>query len=83
MKSLIMLSIVLPLTGCAAAIPAIPALSGLAAAPGGTQVLTSTSVALAKQNYKIVKADRVAESVGFSLLGLFTFKSPSYAETNR
>lgn len=68
------------LTGCAAAIPALPALSGLMPAPVGTQVLTATTVNLSKQNYKITKANAVGSSTGFSFLGLITFKSPTYNE---
>ncbi len=79
MKLLKLLPILLLLSGCAAA-PAIPALSGLISAPAGSQVLTATSVNLAKQNYKIVKANAIGSSEGFSLLGLFTFKSPGYSE---
>ena len=68
------------LTGCAAALPALPALSGLIPAPGGPQVLTTTTVNLSRQNFKIVKANAIGSSVGFSFLGLFTFKSPGYDE---
>lgn len=75
-----MLPILCLLTGCAAAIPALPALSGLMPAPVGTQVLTATTVNLSKQNYKITKANAVGSSMGFSFLGLISFKSPSYNE---
>ena len=68
------------LNGCAAALPALPALSGLLPAPGGPQVLTTTTVNLSKQNYKIVKANAIGSSVGFSLFGLITLKSPGYDE---
>ncbi|EIC30147.1 MULTISPECIES: DUF6567 family protein [Methylomicrobium] len=67
------------LSGCAA-IPALPALSGLVPAPGGTPLLTTTTVRLSRQNYKIVKANAIGSSVGFSFLGLFTFISPHYDE---
>lgn len=80
MKSLKMLPILWLLNGCAAALPALPALSGLIPSPGGTQVLTTTTVNLSKQNYKIVKANATGNSVGFSFLGLFTLKSPGYEE---
>jgi hypothetical protein len=76
-KLLKMLSILWMLTGCAAA---LPALSGLIPGPGGAQVLTTTTVNLSKQNYKVVKANAIGDSVGFSLLDIFTFKSPSYDE---
>ncbi len=68
------------LTGCAAAVPALPFLSGLIPAPGGTQVLTTTIVNLSRQNFKIVKANAIGSSVGFSFLGLITLKSPGYDE---
>jgi hypothetical protein len=80
MKCLKILTILWLLTGCAAAIPALPALSGLIPAPSGTPVLTTTATILSKQNYKIVKANAIGGSTGFSFLGLFTFKSPSYEE---
>ena len=67
------------LTGCAA-LPALPLLSGLISAPGGTQVLTTTIVNLSRQNFKIVKANAIGSSVGFSFLGLITLKSPGYDE---
>ncbi len=79
MKPLKTMPLLLLLTGCAAA-PAIPALSSLIPAPAGTQVLTTTTVDLSKRNYKIVKANATASSTGFSLLGIFAFKSPSYEE---
>ncbi|MGZ8238684.1 MAG: hypothetical protein ACXWTY_12530 [Methylobacter sp.] len=75
-----MLPIVYLLTGCAAALPALPGLSGLLPAPGGTQVLTTTAVHLSRQNYKIVKANATGSSMGFSFLGLITLKSPEYEE---
>ena len=80
MKTLKMLPILCLLTGCAAALPALPALSGLIPAPDGTHVLTTTIVNLSRQNYKIVKANAIGSSVGFSFLGLFTLKSPGYEE---
>jgi hypothetical protein len=79
-KSLKMLPVLLALAGCAGALPAIPALSGLASPPVGTPILTTTAVDLYKKNYKIVKANAIGSSVGFSLLGLFTFVSPGYEE---
>ncbi len=78
-KPLKILPILCLLSGCAVA-PAIPALSGLFPAPAGSQVLTATSVKLIKQNYKIIKANAIGSSEGFSFLGLFTFKSPTYNE---
>lgn len=61
-------------------VPALPALSGLIPAPSGTQILTTTAVNLSRQNYKIVKANAIGGSVGFSFLGLITLKSPGYDE---
>jgi len=79
-KFLKMLSILCSLTGCAA-VPALPALSGLIpTSGGGPQILTATEVKLAKQNFKIVKANAIGSSMGFSLLGLITLKSPDYGE---
>ncbi|MGZ5056496.1 MAG: DUF6567 family protein [Methylobacter sp.] len=79
-KFLKMLPILCLLTGCAA-IPALPALSGLIpASGGGPQILTTTEVKLARQNFKIVKANTIGSSVGFSLLGFIILKSPDYAE---
>ncbi|MDD2658685.1 MAG: hypothetical protein PHY54_03265 [Methylococcales bacterium] len=80
LKLLNILLILWLLTGCAAALPALPALSGLIPASGGTQILTTTTVSLSKKNFKIVKANAVGRSVGFSLLGLFSLKSPCYEE---
>jgi hypothetical protein len=80
MKLLKIIPILCLLTGCAAALPALPALSGLIPASAGPQVLTTTTVNLSRQNYKIVKANAIGSSVGFSFLGLFTFKSPGYDE---
>lgn len=68
------------LTGCAAAVPALPLLSGLIPAPGGTQILTTTAVNLSEQNFKIVKTNAIGSSVGFSFLGLIPLKSPGYDE---
>ena len=79
-KWLKMLPILWFLTGCAAAVPALPLLSGLIPAPGGTQVLTTTIVNLSRQNFKIVKANAIGSSVGFSFLGLINLKSPRYDE---
>lgn len=79
-KWLKILPILWLLAGCAAAVPALPLLSGLIPAPSGTQVLTTTAVNLSRQNYKIVKANAIGRSVGFSFLGLFTLKSPGYDE---
>jgi hypothetical protein len=80
-KFLKMLPMLCSLTGCAA-IPALPALSGLipASGGGGPQILTTTEIKLARQNFKIVKANAIGSSVGFSLLGLITLKSPDYTE---
>ncbi|MGJ0486077.1 MAG: DUF6567 family protein [Methylomicrobium sp.] len=79
MKWLKMTPILWSLSGCAA-VPALPALSGLIPPPGGTPVLTTTTVNLSRQNYKIVKANAIGSSAGFSILGLFTFVSPRYDE---
>ncbi|MDD5581378.1 MAG: hypothetical protein PHY16_19180 [Methylobacter sp.] len=79
-KGLKILPILGLLTGCAAALPALPGLSGLLPAAGGTQVLTTTAVHLSRQNYKIVKANALGSSRGFSLLGLIALKSPQYEE---
>ncbi|CAA9892744.1 conserved exported hypothetical protein [Candidatus Methylobacter favarea] len=68
------------LSGCAAALPALPGLAGLLPAAGGTQILTTTVVHLSRQNYKIVKANAIGSSMGFSFLGLIPFKSPQYEE---
>jgi len=68
------------LTGCAA-VPALTSLSGmLSLPPAGSQVLTATQVSLSKQNYHIVKVNAVGSSTGFSLFGLFSLQSPTYAE---
>lgn len=79
-KWLKMLPILCLLDGCAAALPVLPALSGLIPPAAGTQVLTTTAVNLSRQNYKIVKANAIGNSVGFSFLGLFTLISPGYDE---
>jgi hypothetical protein len=80
MKSLKILSILWLLTGCAVALPALPALSGLIPAANGTHILTTTTVNLSRKNFKIVKANAFGSSVGFSFLGIFSLKSPSYEE---
>jgi hypothetical protein len=80
MQSLKILSILWLLTGCAAALPSLPALSGLVPAPAGTRILTTTSVDLSRKNFKIIRANASGRSVGFSFLGLFSFKSPRYEE---
>jgi hypothetical protein len=80
MKSLKILSILWLLTGCAAALPALPALSGLIPAANGTHILTTTTVNLSRKNFKIVKANAFGSSVGFSFLGIFILNSPSYEE---
>ncbi|MEI6543690.1 MAG: DUF6567 family protein [Methylococcales bacterium] len=74
------LSIVWLLTGCAAALPALPALFGLIPASSVSQILTTTTVHLSRKNFKIVKANALGHSVGFSFLGLFNLKSPSNEE---
>ncbi len=80
MKKWLKMLPILPLfTGCAA-LPALPALSGLIPGSPGTPVLTTTEVKLSRQNYKIVKANAIGSSEGFSLLGLITVSSPSYDE---
>jgi hypothetical protein len=80
MKSLKILPILWLLTGCAAALPALPALSGLIPATNGTHILTTTTVNLSRKNFKIVKANAFGSSVGFSFLGIFSLNSPSYEE---
>ena len=80
MKSLKILPILWLLTGCAAALPALPALSGLIPAANGTHILTTTTVNLSRKNFKIVKANAFGSSVGFSFLGIFSLNSPSYEE---
>ena len=80
MKSLMILPILWLLTGSAAALPALPALSGLIPGASGTHMLTTTTVNLSRKNFKIVNANVFGSSVGFSLLGLFSLKSPSYEE---
>jgi hypothetical protein len=72
-------SILWPFTGCAAAVPALPVLSGLLSAPGGTQLLTNTVVNLSRQNFKIARANAIG-SEGFSFLGLIPLKSARYDE---
>jgi len=37
-------------------------------------------VELSQPNFRLVQADVVGSSTGFKLLGIFTFKSPEYAE---
>ena len=80
MKSLKILSILWLLTGCAVALPALPALSGLIPAANGTHILTTTTVNLSRKNFKIVKANAFGSSVRFSFLGIFSLNSPSYEE---
>ena len=80
MKSLMILPILWLLTGCAAALPALPALSGLIPGASGTHILTTTTVNLSRKNFKIVKANAFGSSVGLSFLGLFSLKSPGYEE---
>ena len=80
MKSLKILPILWLLNGCAAALPALPALSGLIPGASGTHILTTTTVNLSRKNFKIVKANVFGSSVGFSFLGIFSLKSPSYEE---
>jgi hypothetical protein len=70
----------LVVAGCAAVVPALPALSGLIPIPAGTHILTTTTVNLSRQNFKIVKTNAIGSSVGFSFLSLFTLKAPCYAE---
>ena len=79
-KLLIIMPILWVLTGCAAALPALPALSGLLSGASGTHILTSTTVTLSRKNFKIVKANAFGSSAGFSFLGLLSLKSPSYEE---
>jgi hypothetical protein len=79
-KLFFILSILWVLNGCAAALPALPALSGLIPGASGTHILTTTTVNLSRKNFKIVKANAFGSSAGFSFLGLFSLKSPSYEE---
>ncbi|WAK02879.1 DUF6567 family protein [Methylobacter sp. YRD-M1] len=79
MNSMKVMPILWLLTGCAA-LPSMPALSGLIPAPAGTQILTATSVDLSRKNFKIVRANASGHSVGFSFLGLINLKSPGYDE---
>jgi hypothetical protein len=43
-------------------------------------VLHSTEVQLLGNNYRVLQTNVVAKSGGFKLLGLITFKSPSYVQ---
>jgi hypothetical protein len=80
MKTLLkILPIACLLSGCAA-LPALPGLSSLLPSARGTQMLTSTSVDLAGQNFKLIRANASGHSTGFSLFGLFNFKSPQFEE---
>ena len=74
MKWLKLLPLLWRLTGCATA---LPALSGLLPTASGSQRVTSTTVHLSRNTFKIVKANALGHSVGFSLPGLFSLKSPS------
>jgi hypothetical protein len=78
-KCLKILPILMLLEGCAA-VPALPAFSGLIPSQVGPQILTTTEVKLSGNNYKLVKANAIGTSTGFSFLGLFTFRSPRYDE---
>ncbi len=80
MKALKLLPIIWLLDGCAAALPALPALSGLIPPSENPQIQTTTSVNLSKKNFKLIKANVSGQSVGFSLLGIFTLKSAEYEE---
>lgn len=80
MKTLLKLFPLLWLLNGCAALPALPGLSSLLPAARGTQVLTATSVDLAGNNFKIVRANALGHSTGFSLFGLFNFKSPKFEE---
>ncbi len=72
-----LLPVVYLLNGCAA----VPLVSGLIN-PNKTpaQLLSSTTVDLSKQNYRIVKANVVGVSKGFKLFGLISFKSANYSK---
>jgi hypothetical protein len=72
----------LAVADCVAVVPTLPALSGLISIPPGTHILTTTTVNLSRQNFKIVKTNAIGSSVGFSFLNLFTLKAPGYAEAN-
>jgi hypothetical protein len=49
-------------------------------ASSGSQILATTTVNLSRKNFKIVKANALGHSVGFSFLGIFSLKSPGYEE---
>ena len=82
MRYLWLVSVLLLLTGC----PVPPAATSLPlslppiAAAGGAQITSGTQVKLSQPNFRLVRADIVGSSTGFKLLGIFTFKSPEYAE---
>lgn len=80
MKTLKLLPLLWLLGGCTAALPTLPALSGLMPPSERNQIQTSTSVNLSKKNFKLIKANVSGQSVGFSLLGLFTLKAAEYEE---
>lgn len=71
------------LSGCAA-LPAATSALPVTLPPLGTpitsQILTGTLVTLSSANYRIVRADAIGSSEGFSLFGLFTLRQPEYSE---
>ncbi len=85
-KRILILPIFILMTGCAALPAAMSSSStfGISLPPIGAQpsfqTLAATSVMLKKRNYRIVRADAIGESTGFSLLGLFSFRQPMYTE---
>jgi len=82
MKFLRLVPVLLLLTGC----PIPPAATGLPlslppiASAGGAQIASGTQVKLAQPNFSLIQTDIVGSSTGFKLLGIFTFRSPQYAE---
>jgi hypothetical protein len=82
MKLLGSIPVLLSLAGC----PIPPAATTLPislppiASAGGAQISAGTEVRLSQPNFRLVRADIVGSSTGFKLLGIFTFKSPAYAE---
>jgi len=81
-RCLWLIPVFLLLTGC----PVPPAATSLPlglppiATAGGAQITSGTQVKLSQPNFRLIRADIVGSSTGFKLLGIFTFKSPEYAE---
>ena len=76
-KQAVIILVAATASGCAMP-PTMPLPMGSPASD--MQLLTNTSVSLAKANYKIVKANSIGESWGVNLLGLIPVKSPYYTE---